>query len=275
MFFVYPRVNNNNKFGKAQMTTATKNEFKIVTAAMVVIGDEILSGRTQDKNVAHVASKIGDVGIQMREVRVIPDVEQEIVDAVNFCRAKYDYVFTSGGIGPTHDDITADSIAAAFGVKIDYHPEAMAILTKHYETAGIEFNDARKRMARIPEGATLVDNPVSKAPGFQIENVFVMAGVPMILQAMIDSILPMLSGGAKMLSRTIGASMPEGKVAKDLGALQERYAAVSIGSYPYFKQGVVGTNLVLRSVDEAALEAAYKELQEILTAQGAEFVLSD
>ncbi|OUR78091.1 competence/damage-inducible protein A [Alphaproteobacteria bacterium 46_93_T64] len=257
------------------MTLQDSSTPKIVTAAMVVIGDEILSGRTQDKNVAHVANCLNEVGIQLREVRVIPDIEQEIVDAVNFCRNKYTYVFTSGGIGPTHDDITADSIAAAFDVSIDHHPEAMKILTRHYEVSGIEFNDARKRMARIPDGASLVDNPVSKAPGFRLENVFVMAGVPVIMQAMMQSILPELSGGAKMQSRTIGASMPEGKIAKDLGDLQKKFPTVSMGSYPYFKQGQVGTNLVLRSVEAENLDLAIDELVTILTAQGAKFDLND
>ncbi|WP_169569109.1 competence/damage-inducible protein A [Sneathiella limimaris] len=257
------------------MSSESESSRKIVTAAMLVIGDEILSGRTQDKNVAHVATHIGEIGIQMKEVRVIPDVEDEIVDALNHCREKYDYVFTSGGIGPTHDDITADSVAKAFGVEIDYHPEAMDILTRHYQTSGIEFNEARKRMARIPFGGELIDNPVSKAPGFRIENVFVLAGVPMILQAMMESVLPQLSGGAKMLSKSIGAHLPEGKVAEQLGALQKRYPEVSMGSYPYFKHGNVGTNLVLRSVNEGDLEDAYQELQKILTELGAEFDLPE
>ncbi|WP_025898935.1 competence/damage-inducible protein A [Sneathiella glossodoripedis] len=257
------------------MTTDTNSEKEIVTAAMIVIGDEILSGRTQDKNVAHVALKLSEVGIQLREVRVIPDVESEIIDAVNHCREKYNYVFTSGGIGPTHDDITADSIARTFNVSIDYHPEAMEILTRHYETSGIEFNEARKRMARIPDTATLIDNPVSKAPGFQIGNVFVMAGVPMIMQAMMESILPTLTGGAKMHSRTIGAALPEGKVAKDLGELQVKYPDVSMGSYPYFKQGKVGTNLVLRSIFTDQLNTAHAELMAILEKQGAEILQSE
>lgn len=257
------------------MTTSSENAPKIVTAAMIVIGDEILSGRTQDKNVSYVATEIGNIGIQLKEVRVIPDDEDEIIEAVNLLRGKFDYVFTSGGIGPTHDDITADSIAAAFGVDIGYHPEAMEILTKHYETTGIEFNEARKRMARIPEGASLVNNPVSKAPGFRIENVFVMAGVPVIMQAMIQSILPELTGGAKMQSRSLGVSLPEGKVANDLGKLQEKYPEVSMGSYPFFKQGNVGTNLVLRSVEEDKLEAAYEELKAILDDQKAEYIIVD
>ncbi len=241
---------------------------KIVTACMLVIGDEILSGRTQDKNMAYLATRLNETGIQLREARVIPDVEEEIVQAVNECRRKYDYVFTSGGIGPTHDDITADSMAAAFGVGIGFHPEAMEILTRHYEASGIEFNDARKRMARIPEGATLIDNPVSKAPGFQIENVFVMAGVPAIMQAMLEGIASRLTGGSKMLSRTLGASLPEGKVAKKLGELQEKYPNVSLGSYPYFRQGNVGTNLVMRSIEEDELNAAFDELHSHLEREG-------
>ncbi len=241
---------------------------KIVTACMLVIGDEILSGRTQDKNMAYLATRLNETGIQLKEARVIPDVEEEIVQAVNECRRKYDYVFTSGGIGPTHDDITADSMAAAFDVGIDFHPEAMEILTRHYEASGIEFNDARKRMARIPDGAILIDNPVSKAPGFQMENVFVMAGVPAIMQAMLEGIAFRLTGGSKMLSRTLGASLPEGKVAQKLGELQEKYPNVSLGSYPYFRQGNVGTNLVLRSIIEEDLNAAFDELQSHLMNEG-------
>ena len=254
------------------MPDSVSSSRDIVTAAMLVIGDEILSGRTQDKNVSYLATRLGEAGIQLHEVRIIPDVEQEIVEAVNHCRRKFDYVFTSGGIGPTHDDITADSIAAAFGVGIDFHPEAMAILTRHYQTSGIEFNEARKRMARIPEGGELVDNPVSKAPGFRIENVFVMAGVPQIMQAMMDSILPTLQGGKKMQSRSLSANLPEGKVANQLGKLQEKYPDVSMGSYPYFRQGNVGTNLVLRSIDQDDLESAFSELKEILIPFNCEIV---
>ncbi|MCF8467343.1 MAG: competence/damage-inducible protein A [Sneathiella sp.] len=242
---------------------------KIVTAAVLVIGDEILSGRTQDKNMAYLAEKLTEIGVQMREARVVPDIEAEIIAAVNQLRAKFDYVFTTGGIGPTHDDITADSIAAAFGVGIDFHPGAMALLTRHYQTSGIEFNDARKRMARIPDGATLVNNPVSKAPGFKIGNVFVMAGVPVIMQAMFDEIAPTLVGGAKMLSRTIGAGLPEGRVAEKLGALQKQYPNVSMGSYPYFRQGEVGTNLVLRSIEPDQLDKAFTALMRELTELGA------
>ncbi|TNE35582.1 MAG: competence/damage-inducible protein A [Alphaproteobacteria bacterium] len=245
---------------------------KIVTAAILVIGDEILSGRTKDKNLAYLAERLGELGIQLREARIVPDIEAEIAGAVNALRSKFDYVFTSGGIGPTHDDITADSIAAAFGVGIDHHPEAMAILTRHYETSGIEFNDARKRMARIPDGAALIPNPVSKAPGFNLENVYVMAGVPVILQAMFEGIAPTLTGGAKMLSRTIGAGLPEGKVAAQLGAVQKEYPGVSIGSYPYFRQGEVGTNLVLRSTEAGSLDAAFDKLMAELSLLGASAV---
>lgn len=263
---------NNKSVGKARMSDQENTASKIITAAMLVIGDEILSGRTQDKNVAHVATNLADIGIQLREVRVIPDIEAEIADAVNHCRQKFDYVFTSGGIGPTHDDITADSIGAAFGVEVDYHPEAMKILTRHYELSGIEFNLARKRMARIPKGAQLVKNSISKAPGFRIENVFVMAGVPQIMRDMLENILPTLSGGAKMLSKSVGAGLPEGKVAQDLGLLQEKYPDVSMGSYPYFKQGAVGTNLVLRSIFPDKLDAAFDELKIILVDLGGDIV---
>jgi len=258
--------------GKAQMSEQKNQNLKIVTAAMLVIGDEILSGRTQDKNVSYVALKLGDASIQLKEVRVIPDDTSEIVDALNHCRKKYDYVFTSGGIGPTHDDITADSVAEAFSVGIGYDDRAMEILTRHYETSGIEFNEARKRMARLPNGSSLVDNPVSKAPGFRLENVFVMAGVPVIMQAMMDSIIPELNGGAKMLSRSIGAALPEGKIAKDLGALQDKYPDVSIGSYPFFRKGEVGTNLVMRSIVKTSLDSAFTDLEKLLKDSGSEIV---
>ena len=254
------------------MSEQTSAPAKIVTAAILVIGDEILSGRTQDKNMVWLAGQLNEIGVQLREARVIPDIEAEIVAAVNALRAKFDYVFTTGGIGPTHDDITADSIAAAFGVGIDFHPEAMALLTRHYETSGIKFNDARKRMARIPDGASLINNPISKAPGFRIENVYVMAGVPTIMQAMFAEIAPEIHGGPKMISRTIGAGLPEGRVAEKLGALQKLYPDVSMGSYPYFREGEVGTNLVLRSIDKAALDAAYDELAAYLKGEGASVV---
>ncbi|MEH6402990.1 MAG: molybdopterin-binding protein [Sneathiella sp.] len=254
------------------MSDQKNQDLKLVTAAMLVIGDEILSGRTQDKNVSYVALKLGEASIQLKEVRVIPDETSEIVDALNHCRNKYDYVFTSGGIGPTHDDITADSVAEAFGVGIGHDDRAMAILTRHYQTSGIEFNEARKRMARLPDGSSIVENPVSKAPGFRLENVFVMAGVPLIMQAMMDGIIPDLKGGAKMLSRSIGAGLPEGKIAKDLGILQGKYPDVSIGSYPFFRKGEVGTNLVMRSIVRESLDNAFTDLESLLVEIGSEIV---
>lgn len=243
--------------------------FKVVTAAVLIIGDEILSGRTKDKNLVYIAERLNELGIQLKEARVISDDEAEIVSAVNQLRHKFDYVFTSGGIGPTHDDITADSIAAAFNVSIGYHVEAMKILTEHYRESGIEFNDARKRMARIPAGACLIDNPISRAPGFQMENVFTMAGVPAIMQAMFENIAPGLVGGDPVISRSVKAHLPEGKIAEKLGLLQSKYQTVSMGSYPYFKQGDVGTNIVLRSADIEALDAAVSELMIVISDLGA------
>lgn len=251
------------------MTENRADGFKVVTAAVLIIGDEILSGRTKDKNLAYLAQRLGELGIQLKEARIISDDTAEIVGAVNELRRKFDYVFTSGGIGPTHDDITADSIAAAFGVSIGHHPQAMEILTEHYLESGIEFNDARKRMARIPDGATLIDNPISRAPGFQTKNVFTMAGVPAIMQAMFENIAPGLVGGDPVISRSVKANLPEGKIARDLGILQKRFTAVSMGSYPYFKQGDVGTNIVLRSADLDALDAAVDALMVVIKDLGA------
>ena len=175
------------------------------TACMLIIGNEVLSGRTQDKNLSFLGTALGEIGIDMREARIIPDDPAIIIETVNDCRARFDYVFTTGGIGPTHDDITADCVAEAFGVPLEYHPEAMARLTAHYETMGTEFNEARQRMARIPKGGGLIDNPVSTAPGFVIENVYVMAGVPKIMQAMVENILPTLKGGEQLSSITVSA----------------------------------------------------------------------
>lgn len=235
-----------------------------VTAAVVLIGDELLSGRTKDKNFGYLAEYLTDMAIDVREARIIADVEDEIIDAVNTLRAKYDYVFTSGGIGPTHDDITADAIAKAFGVGIDYHPDAYQALAEQCAKRGVEFTTARKRMARIPNGATLIRNPVSAAPGFQVENVFVMAGVPMVFQAMIDELAPGLKSGRKMLSRSIGCPIGEGDVGDELGELQARHGQVSIGSYPYFTPTGFGTNIVVRSVDEAALDEAEADVKALV-----------
>jgi molybdenum cofactor synthesis domain-containing protein len=227
----------------------------IVTAGMLVIGDEILSGRTKDKNIGYVAEYLTGIGIDLREVRVVADIEEEIVAAVNALRARYTHVFTTGGIGPTHDDITADSVARAFGVPIDVDERAVAMLRERLPA--MELNQARLRMARIPEGAELIANAVSKAPGFSIGNVHVMAGVPAIMHAMLDALAPKLATGAKMLSRSLPAGLKEGDIAGPLGALQAAFPDVSMGSYPGFEEGVgFTTTLVLRSRDEARLDAA-------------------
>ena len=237
---------------------------RFVTAALVIIGNEILSGRTQDKNLAHLAMKLNAAGIQLREVRVVPDIEAEIVAAVNAVRARYDYVFTTGGIGPTHDDITTASIAAAFGVAVIRHPEAEAALRAHY---GAEINDARLKMAEVPEGATLIPNAISVAPGFRMENVFVFAGVPRIMQAMLDAALPHLVGGATVHSASIATNLLEGTIAAGLTEIQARYADVDIGSYPTYEsaQGY-RTTLVLRSPDTQRNDAARREIADLITA---------
>ena len=230
-------------------------ETKQVTAAMLIVGNEVLSGRTQDKNLAFVANALGDIGVDMREVRIVPDEMDEVIDAVNALRAKYTYVFTTGGIGPTHDDITADCIAAAFGVKLGMHPLAVQLLEAHYDAQGIEFNAARARMARIPEGASLIENPVSTAPGFRIENVHVMAGVPKIMQAMMENILPTLEGGEKLSSITVTSQVPEGSIAEAMEKLQAAHSEVSIGLYPFYGADGAGVSVVARGTDKAALAA--------------------
>lgn len=225
-----------------------------VTAGFLVIGDEILSGRTKDKNVGFLADYLTAIGIDLCEVRIVPDVTERIVEAVNALRARYTYVFTSGGIGPTHDDITADSIAEAFGVGIDVDPRARAILEAHFPPG--QLNPARLRMARIPDGADLIENAVSKAPGFRIGNVHVMAGVPSIMQAMLDAIAPTLKTGRKMLSRTIDADLPESRVAERLRDIQDEFPETLIGSYPRTTDGRFTTQIVVRSRDEAIMNRA-------------------
>ena len=237
---------------------------KTVTAALLIIGNEILSGRTKDANLQFLALHLNELGVRLMEARVIPDVEATIIATINECRAKFDYVITTGGIGPTHDDITADCVAKAFGLPIGPHPEAMRRMTAHYQRMGTEFNDARQRMARTPEGATLIDNPVSTAPGFQIGNVFVLAGVPMIVEAMFKSFQHRLVGGKPMLSRTVRIDLPEGTIAEPLRQLQERYGDLEIGSYPAFRMGKISTGLVLRGTEPARLDIAANELAEIL-----------
>jgi molybdenum cofactor synthesis domain-containing protein len=221
------------------------------TACLIIIGNEVLSGRTQDKNLAFIANGLNSAGIRLMEARVIPDIEETIVTCVNSCRRQFDTVFTTGGIGPTHDDITSESIAKAFGVKLIRHPEAKKILEAHYPPDQI--NEARMKMADIPEGATLIHNPVSAAPGYQIGNVYVMAGVPRIMQAMFDSIKHRLKGGAPMLSQTVAAFITEGTIAEDLGRIQTQFPTVEIGSYPFVRHQRLGTALVARSTDAEAL----------------------
>ncbi|PPD14627.1 MAG: competence/damage-inducible protein A [Methylobacterium sp.] len=228
-----------------------------VTAALLVIGDEILSGRTKDKNIGYIAEYLTHSGIDLREVRVVPDVEAEIVGAINALRARYTYLFTTGGIGPTHDDITADCVAKAFGVSIAVDERAVNVMLERYRRE--ELNEARLRMARIPAGADLIDNPISKAPGFMLGNVIVMAGVPNIMQAMLDSVAPRLKTGARVLARTVDAAgLGEGIYAAGLGAIAAEHPAVSIGSYPAFQSGGFRNQIVLRGRDEAALDAAEK-----------------
>ncbi|MEP9378826.1 molybdopterin-binding protein [Aquabacter sp. CN5-332] len=223
-----------------------------ITAAILVIGDEILSGRTKDKNIGHIAERLTDIGIDLREVRVVPDVEEEIVAALNAMRARYTYVFTTGGIGPTHDDITADAVAKAFGVSIDVDPRARAMLLEYI--AEKDLNEARLRMARVPAGAELVVNSVSKAPGFNIGNVYVMAGVPRIMHAMLEAIIPTLKTGAPMLSETVRADAKEGDIAAPLGDIAKRYPDVAIGSYPFMDDNGPNTNIVVRSRSRERVE---------------------
>ncbi len=233
------------------------------TAAMLVIGDEILSGRTRDANMHYLAQELTKRGIDLCEVRIVADVHEKIVHAVHALSSDYDFVFTSGGIGPTHDDITADCIAEAFGVSIDVRDDARALLQAHYDRQGSELNAARLRMARIPAGATLIENPVSIAPGFTVENVHVMAGVPSVFQAMVASVLPTLTGGAPLLSQTLRVQRGEGDIAGPLAELAEAFSDLSIGSYPFQKDGVYGANIVIRGSDGVRVDAAMAQLAEM------------
>jgi molybdenum cofactor synthesis domain-containing protein len=244
----------------------TPAQAETVTAALLVIGDEILSGRTKDKNIGTIADHLTSIGIRLKEVRVVPDEEEEIIAALNAVRARYDYVFTTGGIGPTHDDITADSVAKAFGVGIDINQDAVNMLLERIPRA--DLTEARLRMARIPFGADLVANSVSKAPGFFIGNVIVMAGVPRIMEAMLAAITPRLRTGAKLLSLTVDARTKEGDVAPVLTATQKAFADVPMGSYPYESNGTFGTLLVVRSTSRERLEEAATGLREALSAAG-------
>jgi molybdenum cofactor synthesis domain-containing protein len=237
---------------------------QIVSAAVLVIGDEILSGRTKDKNIGTIAETCTAVGIDVREVRVVADDEAEIVAALDALRARYTYVFTTGGIGPTHDDITADCVAKAFGVPLDVHPEAVAILKERLAKTGGEMNEARLRMARVPRGAALVANKVSGAPGFWIGNVITMAGIPAVMQAMLDEVLPKLKTGAKLLSETILANAKEGDVGTELGAIAKAHPETIIGSYPFVDERGPNTNIVVRARDAEKLAAAKAAVERML-----------
>ena len=229
------------------------------TAAILLIGDEILSGRTKDTNGNHLAKRLTEAGIDLKEIRVVPDDHGVIVAALNALCAAHTHVFTSGGIGPTHDDITADAVAAAFGVGIDVRADARAILATNYDNPA-DLNEMRLRMARIPDGAALIDNPISKAPGFSLGNVHVMAGVPVIFEVMVAGLLPTLTGGAPMRSVSMRVDRPEGEVAAGLAKIAARFPALSIGSYPFVTDSGFGTNIVARGTDEAALKAAEAEI---------------
>ncbi len=247
------------------MTGAAENKSEVITAGLLVIGDEILSGRTKDKNIGYIAEYLTALGIDLEEVRVVPDEEPEIVAALNALRQRYTYVFTTGGIGPTHDDITADAVAKAFGVSIDYDPRAVAILEARLAAIGSTMNEARMRMTRMPAGAELVLNKVSAAPGFRIGNVIVMAGVPHIMQAMLDDVAPSLETGAKMLSESVRADCREGDIGTELGEVAKAHAGVVIGSYPFLdEERGPNTNVVVRSRDPERLAAAKAAVEAML-----------
>jgi molybdenum cofactor synthesis domain-containing protein len=239
-----------------------------VTAAVLIIGNEILSGRTQDVNLNYLAKRMAALGIKLCEARVVADIPEEIIGAVNGLRARYNYVFTTGGIGPTHDDITSECIARAFGVPLIRHPEALKILERHYEPGML--NEARLRMANTPDGAVLIENPVSAAPGYRIGNVYVMAGVPKIMQSMFEGIAPTLSHGAPIQSRTVGAHIGEGVIAKGLGELQAAYPDLDIGSYPFFRRQRYGASFVIKGTDRSRIDAAAGRLHELIRSLGAE-----
>lgn len=244
---------------------------RIWTAGLLVIGDEILSGRTQDRNVAQIGGWLNLQGIRLNEVRVVPDVTGRIAAAVNALRAENDYLFTTGGIGPTHDDVTVDAIAAALGVPVVVHPKARAALELYYSTRG-GITEARLRMARVPEGAELIDNPMSGAPGIRVGNVFILAGVPHIATIMLEALSGTLEGGRPLLSRTIGCWVPESEVADLLREVEAAHPGCQIGSYPFFREGRVGANFVVRSTDETVLEACRTELVRRLGDAGREVV---
>jgi molybdenum cofactor synthesis domain-containing protein len=239
---------------------------EIVTAGILVIGDEILSGRTKDRNIGYIAEYLTNMGIDLREVRIVGDDEAAIIEAINALRARYTYVFTTGGIGPTHDDITADSVAKAFGVAIDYHPQAIALMKARFTAMGTDMNEARMRMARVPAGAELVPNRISAAPGFQIDNVIVLAGVPSIMQVMLDAVAPQLKTGTRIVSDTVRADCREGDIGTELGNIAKAHPEVMIGSYPFVDEatGAPNTNLVVRGRDPAHVAAAMAVVKTML-----------
>jgi molybdenum cofactor synthesis domain-containing protein len=244
---------------------------RIWTAGLLIIGDEILSGRTQDKNIAQVAGWLNLQGIRLSEVRVVPDIEERIVAAVNALRSGNDYLFTTGGIGPTHDDITVDAVAAALGVPVTVHPRARAILEAYYASRG-GITEARLRMARVPDGAELIENTLSGAPGIRVGNIFILAGVPHIATLMLEALSGQLEGGAPLLSRTLGGWVPESEVADILRETERAHEGCQIGSYPFFREGRVGANFVIRSTQQAALAACEDDLAARLEADGRDVV---
>jgi molybdenum cofactor synthesis domain-containing protein len=237
-----------------------------ITAAMLAIGDELLSGRTKDKNIGHLAAILTASGIELMEVRIVPDDEAKIVAALNALRTRFTYVFTSGGIGPTHDDITADAIAKAFGIPCEHDASAMKLLGDSYAARGVEFNEARQRMARMPRGAKHIENKVSVAPGFIVENVHVMAGVPSVFEAMVDSVLPALRTGQILLSQAIHCPHGEGKIGTPLAEIQKAHPDTIIGSYPRMADGAFSVEIIVRSKDQAALDAAAADVRAMITA---------
>lgn len=250
--------------------SAPTSPASVVTAAMLAIGDELLSGRTKDKNIGHLADVMTMSGIDLKEVRIVADEEEDIVEALNALRRRYDYVFTSGGIGPTHDDITADAVSAAFGLPCEHDAEAMRLLGDMYRTREMEFTDARKRMARMPRGAAHIANPVSVAPGFIVDNVYVMAGVPQVFQAMLDNVIPTLKTGSKILSHAVSSPYGEGDIGTLLANVQKAHPETSIGSYPRYDGKKFSTEIVVRARDSAAVDAAAQDVAAMIESIGRE-----
>ena len=241
---------------------------KTYTAAAIIIGNEVLSGRTRDANIQYLGTELTAIGVRLMEVRVIADIESAIIEAVNALRRKYDYVFTTGGIGPTHDDITSLAIAKAFGLEHGRHPQAEAVLLAHYKPEDV--TEARMKMSETPVGAEVLFNPISKAPGFRVENVYVMAGVPNIMRAMFDGLRHNLTGGAPMLSRSVSAFVGEGTLGDELGEIQARFPDVEIGSYPFMRDGRYGTSIVARHTDPDVLEKTVVEIKKLIRKHGAD-----